>query len=151
MFYPVGRLMDRRGRKWAAIPALTLMSLGMATIPPTSDALTLGAVAAVLGFANGMSTGDKHDVEFRSLSEQWTKCVPRPVTHDHRPRHRKRTITGGIDGVDHRIGAGPRRWSQALGLVVPFCCGVPYRKPCTEDERGVPSCADAHHEGGEPS
>jgi len=57
MFYPVGKLMDRKGRKLAAIPALTLMSLGMLAIPLTSDALTLGAVVAMLGFANGMSTG----------------------------------------------------------------------------------------------
>lgn len=57
MFYPVGRLMDRKGRKWAAIPALGLMSLGIAGIPLTSSAVGLSIVAAVLGFANGMSTG----------------------------------------------------------------------------------------------
>ena len=57
MFYPIGRLMDRRGRKWVAIPSLTLMSLGLAAIPLTSDVLSLSAVAAFLGFANGMSSG----------------------------------------------------------------------------------------------
>lgn len=57
MFYPIGHLMDRKGRKWAAIPSLTLMSIGMMTIPFTSSALSLSLVAAVLGFANGMGTG----------------------------------------------------------------------------------------------
>lgn len=57
MFYPIGRLMDRRGRKWAAIPSLTLLSIGMMSIPLTSSALTLSLVAAILGFANGMGTG----------------------------------------------------------------------------------------------
>ncbi|HVR33047.1 MAG TPA: MFS transporter [Acidimicrobiia bacterium] len=57
MFYPVGKLMDRKGRKFAAIPSLVLMSLSMAAIPLTFSAFTLGAVVSVLGFANGMSTG----------------------------------------------------------------------------------------------
>lgn len=57
MFYPVGRLMDVKGRKWAAIPSLTLLSLGLLAIPFTSDALSLGLVAGTLGFANGMGAG----------------------------------------------------------------------------------------------
>lgn len=57
MFYPVGRLMDRKGRKWVAVPALGMMSLGIAAIPFSSSAVALGIVAAFLGFANGMSTG----------------------------------------------------------------------------------------------
>lgn len=57
MFYPVGGVMDRRGRKWTAIPCLTLFSLGIALIPLTSTAPGLIAVAAVLGIANGLGAG----------------------------------------------------------------------------------------------
>jgi MFS family permease len=57
MFYPVGRLMDRRGRKSAAIPSLILMSIGIACVPLTHSALALGIVASVIGFANGMGAG----------------------------------------------------------------------------------------------
>ena len=57
MFYPVGRMMDLRGRRSTAIPSLTLLSLGVAAIPLTTDFLTLGLVAAIVGFANGLGTG----------------------------------------------------------------------------------------------
>jgi MFS family permease len=57
MFYPVGRLMDRRGRMFAAIPSLVLMSIGIALVPLTHSALTLGLVASAIGFANGMGAG----------------------------------------------------------------------------------------------
>lgn len=57
MFYPVGGVMDRRGRKWTAIPCLTLFSIGIALIPLTSTALGLVAVALLLGVANGLGAG----------------------------------------------------------------------------------------------
>ena len=57
MFYPVGRIMDLRGRKSTAIPSLVFLSLGMAVIPLTSDFLTLGFAIALIGFANGMGAG----------------------------------------------------------------------------------------------
>lgn len=57
MFYPIGRLMDRRGRKSAAIPSLATLSLGVAAIPFTTSVISLGVVVAIVGFANGMSTG----------------------------------------------------------------------------------------------
>ena len=57
MFYPVGRMMDRRGRRSTAIPSLTLLSLGVAAIPLTTDIVTLGIVVAIVGFANGLGTG----------------------------------------------------------------------------------------------
>lgn len=57
MFYPVGLLMDRKGRKWAALPAIGLLSLSMAAIPLTGGVVGLTAVALVMGFANGLGTG----------------------------------------------------------------------------------------------
>ncbi len=57
MFYPVGRMMDLRGRRSTAIPSLMLLSLGVAAIPFTTDFVTLGVVVAMVGFANGLGTG----------------------------------------------------------------------------------------------
>jgi MFS family permease len=57
LFYPVGLLMDRRGRKFTAVPAMALFTLGVLAIPLTSDALSLTIVGIVMGIANGLGTG----------------------------------------------------------------------------------------------
>jgi MFS family permease len=57
IFYPVGMLMDRKGRKWAAVPCLVLLSVGMALIPLTSTFAGLLAVGLFLGVANGLGAG----------------------------------------------------------------------------------------------
>ena len=57
VFYPVGILMDRKGRKWAALPFISLLSIGIALIPLTSDVMSLGAVALLMGLANGLGSG----------------------------------------------------------------------------------------------
>jgi MFS family permease len=57
IFYPVGMLMDRKGRKWAAIPSLLLLSLGLALIPLTTEFIGLLAVSLFVGLANGFGSG----------------------------------------------------------------------------------------------
>jgi MFS family permease len=57
IFYPVGMLMDRRGRKWAALPCLILLSIGIALIPLTSTFAGLLVVGLFLGLANGLGAG----------------------------------------------------------------------------------------------
>lgn len=57
VFYPVGMLMDRKGRKWAVIPCLTLLSVGMVLIPLTTGFIGLLLVGLFLGFANGLGSG----------------------------------------------------------------------------------------------
>jgi MFS family permease len=57
LFYPVGMIMDRHGRRWTAIPCLLLLSVGMAVIPLTSGFGGLLAVGLFLGFANGLGSG----------------------------------------------------------------------------------------------
>ena len=57
MFYPIGMLMDRKGRKWAAIPCLVLLSIGMAMIPFTTGFSELLLVGLFLGVANGLGAG----------------------------------------------------------------------------------------------
>jgi MFS family permease len=57
IFYPVGMLMDRKGRRWAAIPSLLLLSLGLALIPLTSEFIGLLGVSLFIGLANGLGSG----------------------------------------------------------------------------------------------
>jgi MFS family permease len=57
IFYPIGMLMDRKGRKWAALPCLILLSVGMALIPLTSTFAGLAVVGLFLGLANGLGAG----------------------------------------------------------------------------------------------
>ncbi|MBX5446422.1 MFS transporter [Sphaerobacter sp.] len=57
LFVPAGIVMDRFGRKAAAVPSFTVMGLGMALVPFTHSYWTLMAAALVLGFGNGMGSG----------------------------------------------------------------------------------------------
>ena len=57
LFYPAGKVMDRFGRVWVAVPAMVLMGLGLIALPFTSGVVTFALVAALLGLGNGMSSG----------------------------------------------------------------------------------------------
>lgn len=57
LFYPAGRLMDRRGRRWAAVPAMTLLGVAHALLPLAGDAPGLAAAAMLMGLGNGLSAG----------------------------------------------------------------------------------------------
>ena len=57
MFVPAGMLMDRFGRKTAAVPSFAIMTLGVAMIPLASDFTGLMAAGAVIGFGNGLGSG----------------------------------------------------------------------------------------------
>ncbi len=57
VFYPVGMLMDRKGRKWAALPCLLLLSASMLLVPFTDDFIGLLLVGLFAGFANGLGSG----------------------------------------------------------------------------------------------
>ncbi len=57
LFYPVGVIVDRLGRKWSAVPSMTLFALGLALLPSATGFGSLLAVALLLGLANGLGTG----------------------------------------------------------------------------------------------
>jgi MFS family permease len=57
LFLPAGVLMDRFGRKVAAVPSFGLMALGVALIPLTHDFTTLLLVAMLIGLGNGLGSG----------------------------------------------------------------------------------------------
>ncbi|QNG21430.1 MFS transporter [Rhodococcus triatomae] len=55
--YPAGYLMDRFGRRFMAVPAITVLGAAHAALPFTTTAAGVGAVALVLGLGSGMSNG----------------------------------------------------------------------------------------------
>ncbi|WP_245534383.1 MFS transporter [Xylanimonas cellulosilytica] len=56
-FYPAGKVMDRMGRNWVAIPSMLLMGLALAVLPFTGGVTSLAVVAMALGFGNGIGSG----------------------------------------------------------------------------------------------
>jgi MFS family permease len=57
LFYPAGRLMDRRGRLWIAVPSMLVLAVGFVLLPFTSSVATITAVAMLIGLGNGMGSG----------------------------------------------------------------------------------------------
>jgi MFS family permease len=57
MFVPAGFLMDRFGRKTAAVPSFAIMAVGVAMIPLATSFAWLLVAAAVIGFGNGLGSG----------------------------------------------------------------------------------------------
>lgn len=57
LFYPVGVVMDRFGRKWIAVPSLAVLALAMFFVPVVDSFMGLMFVGILLGLGNGMSTG----------------------------------------------------------------------------------------------
>jgi len=57
LFYPAGSLMDRWGRKWAAVPCLTLLSISLLLVPLAHEFKSLLLVALLTGLGNGLGSG----------------------------------------------------------------------------------------------
>lgn len=57
LFYPAGKVMDRFGRLWVAVPSMLVMGVAMLAVPLTSSLLSISVVAMVLGFGNGIGSG----------------------------------------------------------------------------------------------
>lgn len=57
LFFPSGYLMDRFGRKAAAVPSFAIMGLGMALVPFTHSFGQLLAAGLVIGLGNGLGAG----------------------------------------------------------------------------------------------
>lgn len=83
LFYPGGAIMDRYGRAAVAIPAMITLGTGFVLLPLTDTAVTVGAVACLMGLGNGISSGvvltlgaDAAPVEGRSqFLGGWRLCA----------------------------------------------------------------------------
>jgi MFS family permease len=57
VFYPAGKVMDRKGRNWVAVPSMTIMGLALMLTPLTHGAVALLVASLVIGFGNGIGSG----------------------------------------------------------------------------------------------
>lgn len=57
LFYPAGKVMDRFGRMWVAIPSMAVLGLSLILLPLATSAAGLMAIGVVMGIGNGMSSG----------------------------------------------------------------------------------------------
>jgi MFS family permease len=56
-FYPSGKVMDRAGRLWIAVPSMLVLGLMQACLPLTHSLGSLTVVAMLMGFGNGIGSG----------------------------------------------------------------------------------------------
>jgi len=57
LFYPVGLVMDRYGRKWTGVPCMVLSAASLALLPLATGYYSLLVISLLAGFANGLGTG----------------------------------------------------------------------------------------------
>lgn len=57
MFYPVGMIMDRYGRKWTAVPCIAILAITFMIIPQCHTYSSLLIVSLFAGIGNGIGSG----------------------------------------------------------------------------------------------
>jgi MFS family permease len=57
LFYPVGLIMDNWGRKWAAVPCLVALGIGLIILPLTTESAGFVVVSMLTGVGNGFGSG----------------------------------------------------------------------------------------------
>ena len=57
LFYPAGKVMDRLGRLWVAVPSMLVMTVAMVLLPFAQTLPAVITVALVLGIGNGIGSG----------------------------------------------------------------------------------------------
>lgn len=57
LFYPAGKVMDIKGRRWVAVPSMIIMGVGMMLMPLTDSVTTMLLVSLAIGFGNGIGSG----------------------------------------------------------------------------------------------
>ena len=77
VFYPAGKVMDRKGRRWVAVPSMLIMGLAMLLMPLTSGVVTLLIASLAIGFGNGIGSG-----------------MIMTIGADHSPRHGRAHFLG---------------------------------------------------------
>jgi MFS family permease len=57
LFYPAGRVMDRFGRLWVALPSMVLLGGAMILVPLTDGVVGLALVTLLMSIGNGLGSG----------------------------------------------------------------------------------------------
>jgi len=77
VFYPAGKVMDLKGRRWVAVPSMLIMGTALMLMPLTSGFTTLLLAAMAVGFGNGIGSG-----------------MVMTLGADHSPRHGRAQFLG---------------------------------------------------------
>ena len=77
IFYPAGRVMDLKGRRWVAVPSMLVMGAALLLMPLTTGFGTLLLAAMAIGFGNGIGSG-----------------MNMTIGADHSPRHGRAHFLG---------------------------------------------------------
>lgn len=57
LFYPAGKVMDKKGRLWVALPSMLIMGSMLLILPFTESLAAFIIVSMLLGFGNGIGSG----------------------------------------------------------------------------------------------
>ena len=57
VFYPAGKVMDHKGRRWVAVPSMLIMGVALLLMPLTTGFSTMLIAALAIGFGNGIGSG----------------------------------------------------------------------------------------------
>ena len=57
LFYPAGRVLDRYGRVWGAVPTMIVLGVAHIVLPLAGSAVALTLVGVLLGIGNGLGSG----------------------------------------------------------------------------------------------
>jgi MFS family permease len=57
VFYPAGKVMDQKGRRWVAVPCMVIMGTALALLPLSTGFTSLLVAAMAIGFGNGIGSG----------------------------------------------------------------------------------------------
>ena len=57
VFYPAGKVMDLKGRRWVAVPSMLVMGAALVLMPLAGGATALLLAALAVGFGNGIGSG----------------------------------------------------------------------------------------------
>lgn len=57
VFYPAGKVMDQKGRRWVAVPSMLIMGAALLLMPLASSFWQLLLASLAVGFGNGIGSG----------------------------------------------------------------------------------------------
>jgi MFS family permease len=57
VFYPAGKVMDRKGRRWVAVPSMLIMGTALLVTPLAHGQWSLLLASLAIGFGNGIGSG----------------------------------------------------------------------------------------------
>lgn len=77
VFYPAGKVMDLKGRRWVAVPSMVIMGAALVLTPLATGAVSLLLAAIAIGFGNGIGSG-----------------MVMTLGADHAPRHSRAHFLG---------------------------------------------------------